>query len=648
MIRTRTLLGLVAVAVVAGCAPTLPENPPITEARWLDQNWNDHERFWFHHATQGTSTLPVPYDWFMALEQPRIWLTGAPPMLSDPEFLSRFGFIPSPVALAADATTSAAYGYVVDGQGRTYGSEAEYDRAGYAGNPDGLPVGFARTSGVTDPITGQPLPDQIGLTCVACHTGHLEYRGVSLRIDGGPAMIDLGKFRETLGLALAYTRYVPFRFGRFAESVLGPDHDEAAADALSAQLDALLERGERLKAFTDPIDEAGGVEEGFGRLDALNRIGNQVFFKDLRGAEGFDPTVNYVANDAPVNYPHVWSTSWFLWVQYDASIMQPMVRNAGEALGVTARINLVKPGETLYRSTVMLREIHRMEQMLAGEDPFAGEGGPAFKGLRAPAWPEDLLGPIDAARRDRGRDLYEELCRSCHLQAVNDPSGEFWASNAWKRLEPDGPRYLKVPQIPIQLVGTDPSQAEILMERRVKLPASLGLTAFAPAESPGVLCEAESGEPAGELSFGEALAGVVGRVDRAWYDAEGIPPEERAVMDGLRPNCIQAKPIYKARPLDGIWATAPYLHNGAVPTLHDLLLPVAERPARFCLGSREFDPVKVGYETDCLAGTFELDTAIPGNSNAGHELRNGEGEGVIGRGLTPEERLDLIEYLKTL
>ena len=52
--------------------PPLPEPAPIKEAHWLDQNWSIEDRHWFHHASQGTATFPVPYDWFMALEQPGI------------------------------------------------------------------------------------------------------------------------------------------------------------------------------------------------------------------------------------------------------------------------------------------------------------------------------------------------------------------------------------------------------------------------------------------------------------------------------------------------------------------------------------------------------------------------------------------------
>jgi hypothetical protein len=104
---------------------------------------------------------------------------------------------------------------------------------------------------------------------------------------------------------------------------------------------------------------------------------------------------------------------------------------------------------------------------------------------------------------------------------------------------------------------------------------------------------------------------------------------------------------YKARPLNGIWATGPYLHNGSVPTRYDLLLPKKHegdaqggeyRPDQFQVGSREFDPEKVGLRSSNYAG-FTLDTRRRGNSNAGHNY---------GTGLDKEQRLDLLEFLKTL
>ncbi|MEK0326536.1 MAG: hypothetical protein QQN63_12625, partial [Nitrosopumilus sp.] len=111
---------------------------------------------------------------------------------------------------------------------------------------------------------------------------------------------------------------------------------------------------------------------------------------------------------------------------------------------------------------------------------------------------------------------------------------------------------------------------------------------------------------------------------------------------------------YKARPLNGIWATAPYLHNGSVPTLYDLLLrknrtgesnAKGYRPDEFRTGSREFDPINVGFIYKDYGSTDRRErdgtrflTTLPGNSNAGHEYGN----------LNEVERYELVEYMKTL
>ena len=145
------------------------------------------------------------------------------------------------------------------------------------------------------------------------------------------------------------------------------------------------------------------------------------------------------------------------------------------------------------------------------------------------------------------------------------------------------------------------------------------------------------------------LAAVVEKATTLWYDEHHISAADRARMNGNRPNLLQTKNIYKARPLNGIWATAPFLHNGSVPTMYVLLSPVAERPKAFCLGDREYDPIHMGYRTQCTEGTFRLDTSIPGNLNTGHEFKDGSSRsGVLGRGLSHPERLDLIEFLKSL
>jgi hypothetical protein len=90
-----------------------------------------------------------------------------------------------------------------------------------------------------------------------------------------------------------------------------------------------------------------------------------------------------------------------------------------------------------------------------------------------------------------------------------------------------------------------------------------------------------------------------------------------------------------------------------VPTIEDLLGDPEKRPAKFYLGSREYDPVKLGYKTDPITNGFEFDTSIRGNSNRGHEFRKDynkdkEIKGVIGPALSADDRKALIEYLKTL
>jgi hypothetical protein len=159
-----------------------------------------------------------------------------------------------------------------------------------------------------------------------------------------------------------------------------------------------------------------------------------------------------------------------------------------------------------------------------------------------------------------------------------------------------------------------------------------------------------SGEVVTSDDFGDALRQLVSAVVTRWYDSQ-VPPTPSALrekMNGFRPDGIRAVLQYKARPLNGSWATPPYLHNGAVPNLYALLSPVAERPKTFYLGNREYDPVNVGYRTEEFPGGFKLDTSMRGNSNSGHEFNNVLGKGVIGPLLTPDERHALIEYLKSL
>jgi hypothetical protein len=88
-------------------------------------------------------------------------------------------------------------------------------------------------------------------------------------------------------------------------------------------------------------------------------------------------------------------------------------------------------------------------------------------------------------------------------------------------------------------------------------------------------------------------------------------------------NAFVARGGYLCPPLDGVWARAPYLHNGSVPTLEDLLGPAADRPQVFERGNTAYDAVKGGFSTQAIAGrTFTFDTRLVGNRNTGHDSPN--------------------------
>lgn len=565
----------------------LPTYAPTANAVWLNQNWTPEERDWFHHADQGTLTFGIPYEWLVALEQPQFTFSNAK-LLSDPEYLDRFGFIPS------------------------------------TNNESQLPIGFAHGGPILNfqgepwrnPRTGGSVTG-VGLTCAACHTGRFTYKNTAVLIDGGPALLSLDKFQQGVGIALLKTGYLPWRFNRFAGRVLGPQASLREKFDLWRQMGPVASQ---VRHFIWLTLTHKNVEEGYARLDALNRIGNAVFSIDLQNSS------NFAGLSAPVHYPRIWNASWFEWVQYNGSIQRPMTRNAGEALGVFAQLNLTGAEEDRFSSSVQIKTLARIEQLLAGThspDVVAG-----FGGLASPKWPANILPPINTDLAAKGAVLYRSLCQGCHMAPVTN--AEFWSSARWLPANSAGERYLNLEQIDISHIGTDPAQAQDMNNRRVATPTVLGITSD---------------------EFGVALGQVVGKTTDRWYDAQRppIPEAAREQMDGNRPDGVRALLSYKVRPLNGIWATPPYLHNGSVPNLYALLSPVAERPKSFWLGNREYDPVNVGYVADKLPGGFEFDTSLRGNSNYGHEFADNPGKpGVIGRQLTPDERQALIEYLKTL
>jgi cytochrome c553 len=130
-----------------------------------------------------------------------------------------------------------------------------------------------------------------------------------------------------------------------------------------------------------------------------------------------------------------------------------------------------------------------------------------------------------------------------------------------------------------------------------------------------------------------------------WQQNHADATNARAEEIGVERKNMVKDVGYANQPLDGIWLRAPYLHNGSVPTLTDLLKPPADRPATFWRGCDIYDPVGVGFRTtppddDCPEyRLFRFDTSLRGEGNGGH---------LYGTGRPEAEKRALLEYLKTL
>ncbi|HET6843163.1 MAG TPA: di-heme-cytochrome C peroxidase [Candidatus Angelobacter sp.] len=481
-------------------------------------------------------------------------------------------------------------------------------------NPDGLPVGFAQQDDFYDPES-KGTSKVVGLTCAACHTGELYFDKYAVRVEGAPAMIEVAQFQKALGVALILTDKMPFRLKRFEKNVLGPNATPEQKKQLQSDLDSFISRAMFEKSATDK-EKIYANAAGFARTDALTRIGNQVFAVDMRNAANFAPA------NAPVRYPQVWDASWFTWVQYNSSISDPLVRNIGEALGVRASAKLYGSDAKELGNSVHMEGLKTIEDLLSGPAPY--------QGLASPKWPA-VFPPLSQEKVTKGAALYKQHCESCHQPPVNELVEDMKSAQPqhwWKNKQ--GKQFLVVKDVKMEYVGTDPHEAGDFMTRT-----------------------ADSGDLGkGRISAEDGLRLVTSGMAANFFDRKGFTPEQRIEWSGFRDpgdELVRAKAIYKARPLNGIWAVAPYLHNGSVPNLYALLSPQSERPDTFWVGSKQFDPVKVGYDTSELKGGYLFDVRNPGDSNRGHEFKDGpKGNGVIGPALSPEDRWAIIEYLKSL
>ena len=469
-------------------------------------------------------------------------------------------------------------------------------------NPDSLPIGICRTS-VPE---GRWKGDWVGVSCAACHNGELFYRGKTIRIDGGTShRIDMTGYVKEINDAMQATLSDEAKFERLVRAVGIQDKDKIQEFRLKVGKSA-----EELSSYYRHI-AVSPTAFGPGRMDALTMIHNQA----MRGILGV--AENYAANAAPAKPPFVWNTPQSSWVQWSAVANNPISRNTGEAIGVFARIDLSSRtvAEGLYSSTMDLKKQISIESLL--------------RTLTPPRWPEEILGKIDREKAKVGRELFVDNCASCH---------SVWP-HRWSNPKLAGKRFIENGLIPGEYIGTDPAQ----FSTPTFDPRSRFFTGSLAAELP---------PPFKNSTFAPAavILGTMNSLVRQRAEAKAeLTEAELLDANGYRdPSEVGPKqPVYKAGPRDGIWAVGPYLHNGSVPTLYDLLLPASQRPKMFHVGV-EFDPVKVGVDTRDASG-FLLNTSLPGNSNAGHSFEDGTlGKGVVGKLLTDAERWAIIEYLKSI
>jgi hypothetical protein len=483
-------------------------------------------------------------------------------------------------------------------------------------NPPGLPVGFT--------VDGGSGGGTLGITCSACHTRQIEVGGEFYRVDGGPAIVDFQSFLADLDTAVNTVLTDPKAFAGFAHAVLGSSPSQDQEAKLRDEVQTWYMPYHALMARALP-KEPWGV----ARLDAVGMIFNRLAGLDIGPPPSHMIPENIQPADAPVRYPFLWNaaiqdrTQWPGFTRNGDNVLA-LARNLGEVYGVFGVFHPIKD-----------------EKSPLGFD-YLSNNSANFPGLRAL---EDLLwkiGPpqwpwaVDSALAATGKAIFESKtkteqggCAECHAIKTGCPR----------------PRNQETWHTPIQDVGSDSREYDVL-KRLVKT---------------GVLEGARIPEDGGTLSqplkSTEEAVKVLGTAVKGALLSLQFGPQAAALKgvykvpaaDGVRPEAevCPDPPIvfsaYESRVLEGIWATAPYLHNGSVPSLAELLKPAAERIGEFKIGPA-YDPTAIGLAAEQTQFNYTLKTTDCSNRNSGNSRCGHE----FGIRLSPDEKKALLEYLKTL
>ncbi len=472
-------------------------------------------------------------------------------------------------------------------------------RYGFLPNPanaDRLPVGLH----VADTQSGK----SFAITCAACHTRELEHDGKSYRIDGGPALIDFQSFLTDLDASVGRVVKDPVEFKRFASLVLPSNATATQIAALKEKVTYWYQGYHALISLSMPLDGAWGI----GRLDAVAMIFNRLTGLDLGEKPPYIIRKNIERAEAPVRYPFIWNawkervTQWTGFAKnyepFHTNTSSPWLRhlrNIGQFVGVFGEFRPVPvdglPGafNMLPQNSINMRGLFRLEDLTTMID--------------APDWPWE----IDEALKDIGRGVFKDNCSRCHIDSTEKAP--------WKPTVTD--------------VDTD-IRAARLLEREADTGVFVSVPKFGKREKAVEVLR---------YAAGNILEQYIAAAEGGAQSRSSQVPLEKAVV-----NERELKYSYVARVLDGVWAAAPYLHNGSVPTLEDLLKKPVDRPVSFRVGPR-YDPEAVGLALEQPANATKLTTTAncakrdSGNSRCGHPY---------GTDLKDSEKRALLEYLKSL
>ncbi len=582
--------------------------------------------------------------------------------------------------------------------GTTFAARSNLNRYGFrfcdATSRD--PIGFVLDS---DPVRAPA----IGLSCAACHTGHLTDGTRQFVVHGGAAAVDLQSFTTDLFAAVLKLRSGPYQTAmqtedwlQFSAKVLGKTATPQDVMALHQQVSDWLQAR---KDVQGSIHKGG--DWGFGRQDAVMVALNTVAALSQGRFPGGLPAAN-----GPVSIPSVWLTPDMQRLQWPGAVESP------------ADIGLLGVGEAAAVLPAVSKGIGSYAEVtLPDADPFAGPGvapvessvrlgnlirlQDAMADLPPPLWPKEW-GVIDrtSAEYRAGEALYTEHCAACHARIDSaKPQGIADATGSAIAPPPSGGtpvvrlfNVFAVQGDAMPAVGTDPMTAcnafthttwggklltltDVMTAMRAY--ADLGPDVAKPmpfakgsatlrlltdlslrilwAEMPDASAVRSSADFAAWLDRtpqADPLAKDQNQDDQA-------PPSRIADLDKAGKACAARlaalrlaapdtiAPGYKAGPLAGIFASAPYLHNGSVPTLDALLSAPDARPDQFAVGAVLFDPVKVGLGPAIKEGANALykvtdlrGRIIAGNSNEGHVYP--------AAALTEVQRAQLILFLKGL